>query len=129
MLLRFKFDDSDLPTDAEIEVYVEEMRQRTVKTRLVLRREPEKRKTEDEDEYRPLKKRRLAHRSKSLTFEEFCTNFACRLKRGGKMAEKAKRELIARFVEPAEQIDPDIIDENIKRLLEQYETRHNWYIH
>jgi hypothetical protein len=128
---RFKFDDSDLPTDAEIEVYVQQMHLRAAQTKIRLRREPKKHKLEDEEEeYKPLrKKRRLPHHSKTFTFEDFCnSNFPCRLRRGGKMAEKAKREMIARFVDPAEQIDPEIIDLNISRMLEMYETRHDWYI-
>ncbi|ACH69521.1 hypothetical protein PsunGV_gp171 [Pseudalatia unipuncta granulovirus] len=107
------------------------MHLRAAQTKIRLRREPKKHKLEDEEEeYKPLrKKRRLPHHSKTFTFEDFCnSNFPCRLRRGGKMAEKAKREMIARFVDPAEQIDPEIIDLNINRMLEIYETRHDWYI-
>lgn len=83
---------------------------------------------DDDDDVKPLRKRRVKKTFNVLTFEEFCTNYACRLKRGGKVGDKAMRELLDRYVDPKDEIDPEIIQLNIKRMLEMYEDRNNWMI-
>ncbi|AQQ80407.1 ORF141 [Betabaculovirus altermyunipunctae] len=109
-----------------------QQRERQAAASMVLRlqRQPQKRMRDedDEDTYKPLRKRRVQDRSKHLTFEEFCSTYANRLKRGGQMAEVAKRQMLERFVDPQEGVDLSIVDANIERLLELYNTRNDWVV-
>lgn len=44
------------------------------------------------------------------------------------MAEKARLEIYARFVKSEDNVDSEIINSNIERMIELYDTRNDWEI-